>query len=263
MANQDIDATYDLTGRVALITGASSHGIGNAAARELAARGAKVFLTARREDRLREAADLIEQSGGTAAYKATDVSNEDECQAAVQACLDTFGRLDIMVLAAGISGASPSGGPDSWFDADNWKKVQSINLDGTFYMVKYGWQACAEHGVGSIVLVGSLASWRADGHLAYAATKGAIRAMTPWLGKNLASYGVRVNALYPGLTDTDMTHRATEYAPYADQKLQEIPLHRFGTPEDCAHMVAFLASDASLWVTGQHFVVDGGELSQV
>ena len=258
MTNRD---PYDLTGRVALITGASSHGIGNESAKLLARHGAKVFLTARREDKLEAAKAEIEAVGGSAAYKVCDVSVEEDCKAAVEACIAEFGRLDIMVLAAGISGLSLSGGMEAAFDVDNWKKLQGINLDGVFYMVKYGWEECAKNGVGSIVPIASLAAWKAAGSVAYTATKGAIRSMTPCLAKMLAPHGVRFNTFYPGFIDTDMTHAATEYEPFVKSKLPAIPLGRFGTTEDCANGVLYLASDASSFMTGQHLVVDGGELA--
>lgn len=250
---------FDLTGRVALITGASSHGIGNESAKVLAEHGAKVFLTARREDKLQEAVTEIEAAGGIASYKPCDVSEEEQCKAAVEACVAEFGRLDIMVLAAGISGLSVSGGMDAVFDSENWKKVQGINLDGVFYMIKYGWEECAKHKVGAIIPVASLAAWRAEGSLAYTATKGAIRSMTHNLGALLAPHGVRVNTFYPGLIDTDMTHQATLYEPFVKSKMPKIPLGRFGTVDDCANAVLFLASDASSFMVGQHLLVDGGE----
>lgn len=251
---------FDLTGRVALITGASSHGIGNESAKLLAANGAKVFLTARREDKLQQAVREIEEAGGIAAYRVTDVSREEECKAAVEACVAEFGQLDIMVLAAGISGLSASGGFDAVFDTDNYRNMLGINLDGTFWMVKYGYAECAKGGHGSIIPVGSLASWHADGSAAYTATKGAIRALTQWFGKNFAGIGVRVNTLYPGLIETDMTQRACDNEAVAAMMLKNIPLGRFGTVSDCAYAVLYLASDASGWMTGQHLVVDGGQL---
>lgn len=250
---------FDLTGRVALITGASSHGIGNESAKILAAHGAKVFLTARREDKLQEAVKEIEDAGGIASYQVCDVSDEQQCKSSVESCVNEFGRLDIMVLSAGISGLSVSGGMDAVFDTENWKKVQGINLDGVFYMIKHGWEECSKHKVGSIVPVSSLAAWRAEGSLAYTATKGAIRSMTHNLGVLLAPHGVRVNSFYPGLIDTDMTHQATLYEPYVESKMPKIPLGRFGTVDDCANAVLYLASDASSFMTGQHLIVDGGE----
>lgn len=253
---------FDLTGRVALITGASSHGIGNSAAKILAAHGAKVFLTARRAEKLEAACKEIEEAGGIAAYRPTDVSTEEECKAAVEACVAEFGRLDIMVLSAGISGLSASGGYDAIFDSDNFNKVLATNLGGTWNMIKYGAPECGKNGVGSIITVGSLASMHADGSAAYTCTKGAIRMLTQWCGKRFARDGmnVRINAVYPGLVDTDMTHRACVDEKWGPIMLQPIPLGRFGQPEDIANGVLYLASDASSWVTGQHLVIDGGQL---
>ena len=252
---------FDLTGRVALITGASSHGIGNESAKLLAANGAKVFLVARREEQLKQACEEIRADGGEASYRAMDVSDEAECKAAVEQCVTEFGRLDIMVLSAGISGLSISGGWDAMFDTDNYLKVQGINLDGTFWMIKHGFQECAKNGVGSIIPVGSLASWHCDGSAAYTATKGAIRSLVQYFGRKFAELGVRVNGLYPGMIDTDMTHMACSNEQYGPTMLKDIPLGRFGTVEDMAYATLFLASDASSFMTGQHLVVDGGRLA--
>lgn len=251
---------FNLDGRVALITGASSQGIGNGAAKILAAAGAKVFLTARREEKLKEAVAEIEAAGGTASYYACDVAQEEECKKAVDACVDAFGRLDIMVLSAGTSGKSVRGGFDDVFDTENWRNVNGANLDGVFFMIKYGYKECAKSGVGSIIPVGSLAAFRASGSAAYTATKGAIRALTKYFGKSLGPLGVRVNTIYPGLIDTDMTHRAVQSEEYMKGQLASTPLGRVGQIEDCDYAILFLASDASSFMTGQSIVVDGGVL---
>ena len=257
MINKEI---FDLTGRVALITGASSYGIGSVSAKVLAANGAKVFLTARREDKLAEVAAEIEAAGGEVGYCSCDVSSEEQCKAAVEACVAQFGRLDIMVLSAGISGLPSRGDMNMVFDSDNWRNVQGINLDGVFWMMKYGWEECAKNGVGSIIPVASLAAWTADGSAAYTAAKGAIRSLTHNLGSALAPYKVRVNTIYPGLIDTDMTHDMMAYPQLVEQFKAKIPLGRFGEPEDIAYGILFLASDAASFMTGQHLVMDGGQL---
>lgn len=255
--------SFDLTGRVALITGASSHGIGNESAKVLAEHGAKVFLTARREDKLQKAVEEIEAAGASAAYRVTDVSNEEDCKTAIEECVATFGRLDIMVLSAGISGLSVSGGLETAFDTDNWRKVLGVNLDGVMFMIKHGWEECAKNDVGAIIPVASLAAWKAAGSVAYTATKGAIRALTPCVAKLLAPEGVRMNTLYPGFIETDMTHPEGSddiFQKIAPGILAKIPLGRTGKVSDCANAVLYLASDASSFMTGQHLVVDGGEL---
>lgn len=251
---------YDLSGHVALITGASSHGIGNQSAKTLAAHGAKVFLVARREEKLQEAVAEIEANGGEASYFAGDASNEEICKAAVEKCITDFGRLDIMVLAAGISGLSERSMEDA-FNTENWRNILAVNLDSVFFMVKYGWEECAKNGAGAIIPVGSLASWHAAGSTAYTATKGAIRALMQKWGKLLGAKGIRVNTLYPGFIDTDMTHGATKMESYINSVIGKIPLGRYGNVDDCANAVLYLASDASSFMNGQHLVIDGGELA--
>ena len=215
---------YDLSGRVALITGASSHGIGNQSAKTLAAHGAKVFLVARREEKLQEAVAEIEANGGEA------------------------------------SGLSERSMEDA-FNTENWRNILAVNLDSVFFMVKYGWEECAKNGVGAIIPIGSLASWHAAGSTAYTATKGAIRALTQKWGKLLGPKGIRVNTLYPGFIDTDMTHGATKMESYINSVIGKIPLGRYGNVDDCANAVLYLASDASSFMNGQHLVIDGGELA--
>lgn len=255
-----ISDLFDLTGRVALVTGASSRGIGAGAAYALAAAGAKVFLVARREDKLQEKASAIQAAGGTAAYAACDVSDEDQCEAAVQACLDAFGRLDIIVTSAGICGMYSEDVEDC-FDTEDWEEVLGINLYGSMYFIKHGYEALAENGVGSIVVLSSMAALKVDGMLAYTATKGALLRMVPYLAKRLGPQGIRVNAIAPGLVDTDMTNppgfdtTETLHIPAAENA----PLRRCASIEDCANAILFLASDASRCITGQTIAVDGGE----
>lgn len=254
----------DLSGRVALITGASSRGIGSGAAKVLAEHGAKVFLTARREKQLEEQVAAIREAGGEAGYITCDVSDEEQCEAAVAACIEQFGRLDIMVLAAGIAGdvCDPNDDDDEYdFDTEDWENVLGINLHGQYYMYKYGSEHMAEHGNGSIVQISSMAALKVQGGLPYTAAKGALLRMVPWFARKFGPAGIRVNAICPGLIDTDMTNPpgwdTTEmlHEPAA----AKAPLRRCASIEDCANAILFLASDASKCITGQHIAVDGGE----
>jgi len=256
-------AQFNMDGRVALITGASSRGIGNGSAKILAEAGAKVFLVARREEKLKAAVAEIEAAGGEAGYAVADVSDEAQCQAAVEACVDKFGGLDVMVLASGISGKNERSLEDA-FDVENYRKVLGINLDGVYFMLKYGYAECAKGGHGSIVLVNSLAGFHAAGSVAYAGAKGAVRAWTQNLAKKLAPMKVRVNAVIPGLIDTDMTHPEGMdelFEKYVAPAAAKIPLGRLGNIDDIANGVLYLASDASEWVTGHSVLIDGGELA--
>lgn len=254
-----ITKAFDLSNRVAIVTGASSWGIGSSSAKLLAEAGAKVFLVARREEALKERVAEIEAEGGTADYYAGDVSSEEGCKAAVEACVNRFGRMDIMVLSAGISGANPQSIDDD-FETDNWRKVVGIDLDGCVWMMKYGHAECAKNGVGSIVIISSLGAYTGTGNAPYTASKGALRALTVRFGKQMAAEGVRVNNICPGFIDTDMTHGAFGNDDIAPLFLPKVPLGRFGTPEDIAFGALYLASDAAAWVTGQDFIIDGGQL---
>ncbi len=256
-------AQFRLDGRVALVTGASSRGIGNGSAKILAEAGAKVFLVARREERLRAAAAEIEAAGGSAAFAVADVSDEAQCKAAVDACVSRFGGVDVMVLASGISGLAEKSLDDA-FDTDNYRRVLGINMDGVYFMMKHGYAECARGGHGSIVLVNSLAGFSAAGSAAYAASKGAVRAWTQNFAKKLAPLGVRVNAVVPGLVDTEMTHPEGMddlFEKYVAPAAAKVPLGRLGTIDDIANGVLYLASDASSWVTGHSILIDGGELA--
>lgn len=250
----------DLSGRVALITGASSRGIGSGAARALAEHGAKVFLIARREEKLKERVQELKDSGLEASYMVCDVSVEEQCRAAVEKCMELYGRLDIMVLSAGISGKGVRS-EKGIFDVEDWRQVTGINLDGQYYMYKYGTPPMSKNGGGSIIQISSMAALKVSGSLPYTASKGALLRMVPWLAKQLGPEGIRVNAICPGLIDTDMTnppgYDTTEilFKPAAEKA----PLRRCATIEDCANAILFLASDASGNITGNHLAVDGGE----
>lgn len=256
----DIEERFDLSGRVALITGASTRGIGSGAAKILVEAGAKVFLVARREEKLQGIAAQIAAQGGEVAYQAADVSHEAECQAAVEACVARFGRLDIMVLAAGTMGMVSSELEDS-FGADDWQKVLGVNLMGVVNMVKYGWPECAKHEAGSIIPILSAASFVVNGGAAYTATKGALRRLVPWWAMKMAP-NVRVNGLVPGLVDTEMTHpEGWDVSEILAPLVDRTPLKRIGTVDDMANGILYLASDASSFMTGQYLILDGGQIA--
>ena len=259
---EQINQTLDLTGRVALVTGGSSIGIGSASAKLFADAGAKVFLVSlpSEEDKLKERVAEIEAAGGSAAYFTGDVANEEDCKAAVEKCVETYGRLDIMLLAAGISGLSARTLDDD-FNTDNYRRMMAVNLDGTFWMMKYGHVECAKNGVGSIILVSSIGGISGQGSSSYVASKGAMRSLTQHFSSRFGAEKVRINCIYPGNVITDMTRLGFTNEKIAPMFLPKIPLARFGQPEDVGYMALFLATDAASWVTGQHFVVDGGRLS--
>ena len=247
-----------MSGRTVFVTGASSRGIGSGCAKAMAAHGANVFLTARREEQLREQTAAIGDAGGKAAYAVCDVSDEQQVEAAVQACVDTFGALDTMVLSAGVCGDFMEGVE---FDTEDWETVIGINLNGVYYAMQYAWPHLVESGNACIIPVLSMAALKVDGFLPYTATKGALLRMVPWIARYGGAEGVRVNGIAPGLIDTDMTNppgwdmTETLLSPAAEKA----PLRRCATIEDCANAALFLASDAARAITGQIIAVDGGE----
>ena len=259
-----MDKMFDLTGRVALVTGISSMGIGHSSAKVFAEHGAKVFGVCRREQPLLEMKAEIEAIGGEFAYCVADVSQEDQVKASVDQCVEAFGRLDIMLLVAGTSGLPARGGTDrdAVFNTENWHNVEAVNLDSIMYYTKYGWAECAKNKVGSIIAIASIAALPGvgnDASAAYTATKGAIRSLTNWFAINFGKEGVRFNSIYPGFIRTSLTASACDYKPFIEPKLQKIPVGVWGEPEDIAYGALYLASDASKFVTGQHLVIDGGE----
>jgi NAD(P)-dependent dehydrogenase (short-subunit alcohol dehydrogenase family) len=246
---------FDMHDKVVLVTGASS-GIGRASAELLANMGASVFITARREERLQQIKADIEAKGGICAYQVCDVSKEGDCKAAVEACINQFGKLDVLVNSAGISGSTPN--LSEQFETDNFNNVMRINFDGVFYMIKYAYEECAKTGGGSIINISSVAALRGSGPVVYTAAKGAIKSLTRKLGKEFGPMNIRINSVYPGLIETEMTAEAIANKEYYDSRIKDIPLGRVGQAEDIAYCVLYLASDASAFVTGQDFVVDGG-----
>ena len=249
---------FDLDGRVALVTGTSLNGMGGASAMVLAEAGAMVFLVDQSEENVKKVAEKIKSARGTVEYYVCDVSVEENCKAAVEACVSIFGRLDIMVLTAGIPGTFEPGNYDVVFDTENWRRINGVNLDGVWFMVKYGYAECAKGGVGSIIMTGSTASLKCAGSGAYTATKGAVRTLTHFFCKEFGALGIRVNTIYPGLTVTEMTHPFADSEPVRQRYKEVCPLGRVGMPEDIAMGVLYLASDASSYVTGQQLVIDGG-----
>lgn len=252
------DSILSLSGRVAFITGASSRGIGAGIAKKLAEHGADVFLVARREEQLQQQVADIEASGAKAAYAVADVSVESEVKAAIEACVAKFGRLDILVCAAGISGMYSEGVE---FDSEDWREVLGINLDGVYFAVQHAYPHLKESGNASIVPILSMAALKVAGFLPYTASKGALLRMVPWMAKNMGPDQIRVNGIAPGMIDTDMTNPpgwdTTEMIliPAAEKA----PLRRCATIEDCANTVLFLVSDMGRALTGQVIAVDCGE----
>lgn len=166
--------------------------------------------------------------------------------------------MDALVNAAGI-GAAPADF-DTEFDTDNFERIMKINLASVFYMTKYACPEFEKIGGGSIVNISSGAALHSGGAVAYTASKGGVKSMTRMLGNYLGKKHIRVNSVYPGLVRSEMIDGVIKQNKAAfDMVAERTPLGRIGEPEDIAYCVLYLASDASSWVTGQDFVIDGGD----
>ncbi|MBE3550407.1 MAG: 3-oxoacyl-[acyl-carrier-protein] reductase [Brockia lithotrophica] len=243
----------ELAERVALVTGAS-RGIGRAIALELARGGARVLVVYRgRRDAAEAVVEEIRGLGSEAFAEQGDVARPEEAERLVSLALDRFGRLDILVNNAGIT-------RDNLLlrmKDEEWEEVLRTNLSGPFYLMR----AAAKHMVrarrGRIVNIASVVGLVGNpGQANYAAAKAGLIGLTKAAAKELASRGITVNAVAPGYIQTDMTESLPEAAKEALLRL--IPAGRFGSPEDVARAVRFLAGDDAAYITGHVLVVDGG-----
>ncbi len=249
----------DMKDKVALITGASS-GIGRATAELFAEKGARVAVAARRQAELDSLVADIEARGGKAIAIKTDVSVSADVERMVSHTIDTFGRLDYAVNNAGIEGRW-AGITD--LDEDEWDRVLGINLKGTFLCMKYQARAMLATGArGSIVNVGSVNSFLGfPTGSAYCTSKHGLIGLTTSVSAELASQGIRVNLVCPGIIDTPMHHRAREALGdevYDQGVLPSVHLKRAGQPEEIARAIVFLCSDEASYITGTTLTPDGG-----
>ncbi len=247
-----IDSLLDLSGEAAIVTGAGA-GIGRAVAERLAEAGASVLVSDLDAAAAEEVAAAIGAAGGRAAALACDVTREDQREAVVNAAVDAFGRVTILVNNAGGGGPQPFDMP-----LDKFKWAFELNVFAGFHFS----QLCAPHmeaaGHGAIVNVSSMAGENKDDHMtSYAASKAAVNHLTRNMAFDLGPKGVRVNAIAPGATRTHAL--ATVLTPEIEaQMLKHTPLGRLGDPEDMANAVLFLVSSMSSWVSGQVLTVSGG-----
>ena len=246
-----------LAGKVALITGGAS-GMGRSEATIFAQEGAKVVVADLLDAEGRDVVDHITKAGGQARFVKIDVTSETDWQAAAQAAVAAFGKLDILVNNAGISGS----GPDT-MSVSVWDTVMNINAKGVFLGMKYAIPALQRAGGGSIVNISSISGFVGQDriHMAYNASKGAVRIMTKSAAVQYAKDGIRVNSVHPGVMPPMRTSQASADPEWRAKMLRVIPLKREGRVEEVANAVLFLASDESSYITGTELVVDGGLLA--
>ena len=243
--------------KVALVTGAS-RGIGRATAETLAAAGAHVMLSSRKQDALETVAAAIEAEGGSAAVFAANAGEPEEAEACVAATVEQFGAIDILVNNAATN---PYMGPATEIDLARYDKTWQVNLRGPLVWTQAALAAGLRDGGGAVVNVASVGGMSVEAGIGiYNTTKAALIHLTKVLASELGPE-VRVNAVAPGLVKTDMAKALWEQ--HGDAIARKMPLGRLGEPADIANAVLFLVSDLSAWITGHTMVIDGGALVAV
>jgi NAD(P)-dependent dehydrogenase (short-subunit alcohol dehydrogenase family) len=248
----------DLGGRSALVTGGGS-GIGLGTAKRLAADGAHVMIAGRTEKRLDDAVAEISgvaASGARVGRVVCDVTAEADVERAVAAACEPTGGLDILFACAG---GSLHGGPIVASDANAWRATVDLNLVGTFLSIKHAANAMMQSGGGSIIGMSSIAGHTTHRFMsAYCASKAGIEMLVRCAADELGEHNIRVNAVQPGIVDTDLMAFITAGGPVLDSYYENMPVSRVGTVDDIAAVVAFLAGPESTWITGQMIGIDGG-----
>jgi NAD(P)-dependent dehydrogenase (short-subunit alcohol dehydrogenase family) len=249
-------SAFDLSGRTALVVGGTS-GIGRTLALGLADAGADVVATGRRAALVEEVSAEIERKGRRTTRVPADVNDVTALERVREACLATFGRIDILVCAAGITKRVPT----LEMAETDWQRIIDTNLTGTLRSCQVFGRDMVARGSGRVITIASLSSFLGLFEvLAYGASKSAVAGLTRALAVEWAPHGVTVNAILPGVFRTDL-NRALLDSPRGQELLMRTPMRRFGRVEELVGAAVYLASDAAAFVTGHLLAVDGGFLA--
>ncbi|HZD56266.1 MAG TPA: SDR family NAD(P)-dependent oxidoreductase [Anaerolineales bacterium] len=247
----------DFNGKVVLVTGAG-RGIGRAIAQAFGARGSLVATNDITPVNLDETVALITAGGGDARGYMADVSNKMSVQTMIEEILDDWEQIDILINNAGVEPHTSLLDLDEW----DWRHTLDVNLNGPFFTIQSVGRVMREQGGGVIVNISSIAG-RAHGlkdRSAYVASKMGLIGLTREAARELAAYNIRVNAVCPGVIETEMTAALRKNTAMMNKWLEDIPISRLGRPNDVAGLVLFLCSEAAAYLTGQAINVDGGKV---
>jgi NAD(P)-dependent dehydrogenase (short-subunit alcohol dehydrogenase family) len=247
-----------LEGKVAIITG-GANGMGEAEARLFAKEGARVVVADLLEQEGQQVVADITAGGGEARFVRLDVTSEEDWREVVATTAATYGKLNILVNNAGISGSYD---PDMLSTAV-WDRLMAINAKGVFLGIKYAIPAMQQAGGGSIINISSISGFVGQDyvHMGYNASKGAVRVLTKSAAVQYASDGIRVNSVHPGIMPPMRTSRGTADPERRQRMIAQVPMGREGRREEVGYAVLFLASDEASYITGTELVVDGGFLA--
>jgi 3(or 17)beta-hydroxysteroid dehydrogenase len=248
-----------LAGKVALITG-GAFGMGASECELFAKEGAKVAVGDVADAQGRDVVDRIAKAGGQARFVRLDVTKEDDWRAAVADTVAAYGKLDVLVNNAGISG----GIEEDIMSSTAWDRLLDVNAKGVFLGMKHAIPAMQKAGAGSIINISSISGIVGQEmiHMGYNASKGAVRAMTKSAAGQYATENIRVNSVHPGFMPPMRTSRVTADPAQRERFIRTVPMRRAGELLEVAYPVLFLASDESSYITGAELVVDGGFIAR-
>lgn len=243
--------------KVVIVTGAGT-GIGAASAKLFARKGARVIISDIHFGNAQRTAHEISQEGFAATATKTDVTQYEQVEQLIKETVKDFGQLDVLVNNAGIGPKQPA--KTAAHTLEDWDRVIAVNQTGVFYGMKLALQQMMVQGHGNIVNIASLAGLKASGNnISYSASKFAVVGMTKSAALEYASKNIRINAICPGYTQSNLLDQLKGLRPDMEEKLlKTIPMRRFGKVEEIAEAVVWLASDETKFITGQTITLDGG-----